>query len=265
MNKTINPLHYKYWIGILIFILVLIVSAKWSNIENLADKISFALTISSVILALLAIYFTINFNSLFSNNIVTFLNLNNHIDETAKKLARAAGELNIKLDSIPNSIRILHEKIDTFTSDMVSTGAHTSEIKNNVGTAIKKGIIEWNEKNLNAFFLDLNYSGMIALYLIAKCRWKDVKIKVSDFEDKLTRISMQFIIGFSTVCSSINLFDIVYVEDTMVISSCEDILLKKVDGMLNTVMTIIEKDAKRAKNLSNMMKSKEEIDIFVAN
>ena len=265
MNKTIDSLHYKYWIGILIFIIVLIVSAKWSNIENLADKISFALTISSVILALLAIYFTINFNSLFSNNIVTFLNLNNHIDETAKNLAHAAGELNIKLNNIPDSIRILHEKIDTFKTDILNSGASSNEITKNRDTGINENIIKWDKENINIFFKTLNFSGMVILYLIAKCSWKDVKINTADFEDKLSTISLQFLIGFSTACSSINLFNVEYVKGTMLITYCDSYLQKHAEEMLSAVITVLEKYPKREQNVNNMKKAKEEIDAFVAN
>jgi hypothetical protein len=79
MENKMSSIHYRYWIGILIAVLVLIVASTWFNIENLGEKLSFALTIASVILALLAIYFTVNFNSLFSNNVITFLSLNNDI------------------------------------------------------------------------------------------------------------------------------------------------------------------------------------------
>lgn len=57
--KSINPLHYKYWIIILILLNIAIFSYYNSGDTNLTGMIAFAATIASIILSVLAIFMSI--------------------------------------------------------------------------------------------------------------------------------------------------------------------------------------------------------------
>src|SRR5262245_22259528 len=47
-------LHFKYWIGILLGVIVLIIAEAWGGEAKIADKVNFAVGVTSVILAVLA-------------------------------------------------------------------------------------------------------------------------------------------------------------------------------------------------------------------
>ncbi|MFM4705911.1 hypothetical protein [Aeromonas caviae] len=54
-----REIHYLYAMSYLISLIVLIISLAYYDVPELVDKFSFALTLSSLLLAVLAIFYTI--------------------------------------------------------------------------------------------------------------------------------------------------------------------------------------------------------------
>jgi len=248
-----NSLHYKYWIGILIFIIVLIITATWSEVQNLADKLSFALTITSVILEILAIYFTVSFNAFFSKNIITFLSLNEGIQSSAAKLSKATEGLSQKLDMVPEAFHQINQKIDGLTSESMQAMMTDQEVKNI--EVDHQGIrdLEWNDRNISEFFVGISFVGMLCLFLVAQCRFKGRHINIDDFETKIPMISNRFFAGFSTACGALNLFEVEKVGEVLVIKTCQEKLVEKAEYILDKVLAV---DTLQKELFSNMQEAK---------
>jgi len=54
-----KELHYRYIVSYLLAAIILLVALAYYNVPDLVDKFSFALTLSSLLLAILAIFYTI--------------------------------------------------------------------------------------------------------------------------------------------------------------------------------------------------------------
>lgn len=235
--SPMSSIHYKYWIGILIFIIVLIVTAWWSGVPDIVGKFSFALTMSSVILALLAIYFTINFNSLFSNNIATFLRLNKDIKSTAIRLSDATDSLNQKLDKVPDALRGIHDKID----ESLQLNIANQEAIQGLNIVPNVTNIIWTDNYLRSFFLSLQYTGMLSLFLVAQAKIQGKQINVNDFDKKIPEISYGYFAGLSTVCGAIDLYKIERSHNILIIKTCNEKLIYEAGIILELVLKDIKK------------------------
>jgi len=94
-------IHFCYIFTILIAIIVILITVKWSQVPNLAQLITFALTLSSLILATLAITYAVYSNSSLSESISTLNNVSKDISETSNGISQAASDLAAKIETIP--------------------------------------------------------------------------------------------------------------------------------------------------------------------
>lgn len=245
MTTTNEGIHYKYWIGILVFLIVLVISLAWADIPGLVDKLSFALTISSVILALLAIYFTVNFNSLFSNNINTFLNLHQNIEKSSQKLIAATQDLNVKLDSMPQAIQGVDQKIDR-VHKMLEEGL-PSAAKIQVAAVelnTKQKEFDWTEDRLKYMFVNANYSGMLVMYLLGQTFAKAHRFTYQDIIDKLMEIPPDFFNGYASSLNSFGLCHIEYVNGTYVVTAYNEVLNNNVKKWLDKAISVIDEPSR---------------------
>jgi ABC-type multidrug transport system fused ATPase/permease subunit len=110
--------HVYYIISILVGIIILLTAVKWGKIEKLVEYITFALTLTSLVLALLAIIYAIFSNSKFTENITTLNNITNDVQKASSKLNDVAIDLNEKIELIPTSLKNVEEKTKE-TQDLV--------------------------------------------------------------------------------------------------------------------------------------------------
>lgn len=105
-------IHAAYVLTILIAIIVLLITVRWSQIPQLAALITFALTLSSLILALLAIGYAVYSNSSISENISTLNNASKDVSITARTISEAANDLSRKIEIIPSRLESVELKVD---------------------------------------------------------------------------------------------------------------------------------------------------------
>lgn len=112
MNAT-ERVHVGYVIGILVAIIILLLTVQWGSIKDLSQLISFALTLASLILALLAIVY-----SFFSNA---------SLAQSLSTLTRVAGEVQDVSETITNSTSRLRAEIASIPSALSEVSRHVSE------------------------------------------------------------------------------------------------------------------------------------------
>lgn len=243
MTSPDSTLHYKYWIGILIFVIVLVIALSWADIPGLVDKISFALTISSVILALLAIYFTVNFNSLFSNNVNTFLNLHQSIEKSSEKLIAATQNLNSKLDFMPQAITGVDKKVDRVQKMLEDGFSSTVKAKVEAEASLntKQLEIDWTEEKLHHMFINTPFAGMLVMELLSKAYRKAFRFTSHDLISRLGEVPPDFFYAYAYALRSVGLCHLEVVNDTYVITNYNEILLNNVDKWLENAITVVSK------------------------
>src|ERR1051325_1597259 len=104
-------IHAIYILGILLAIIVILVTVRWAEIPALAQYISFGLTFASLLLAILAIAYSVYSNSLFSQNISSLNTASHDISNAANDISQATKNLGQKIDVIPSSIERVEGKV----------------------------------------------------------------------------------------------------------------------------------------------------------
>jgi len=106
-NRTIK-IHFTYITSILTAIIIGLVAVKWSEIPNLTELISFSLTLSSLLLAVIAIVYAIYSNSSFGRNIGKLDDASDNISVSAQDLKSISLELSAKIDATPDALSNLY-------------------------------------------------------------------------------------------------------------------------------------------------------------
>src|SRR5256885_13949970 len=97
-------IHAFYILTILIAVIIILLTIRWTGIPNLVEYITFALTLTSLVLAALAIIYAFYSNSSFSQNISTLNNVSRDVSDTAKELSKATNNLSLQIESIPSQL-----------------------------------------------------------------------------------------------------------------------------------------------------------------
>jgi hypothetical protein len=105
-------IHVGYIISILVAIIITLLTVKWSEIPGLADYLTFALTVSSLCLAILAIIYSIYSNSSFTGNISSLEISSRSLLETSSDLSSVTEELNDRIQGIPDIMKTVGDKVE---------------------------------------------------------------------------------------------------------------------------------------------------------
>jgi hypothetical protein len=106
-----NRVHVCYIIGILIAIIVLMATTKWTKIEGLLDYFSFALTFSSLILAILAIGYSVYSNAAISGSLGAIANAAGDVTKASKDIQTSHIELRTEVQKLPSRIDSVEQNI----------------------------------------------------------------------------------------------------------------------------------------------------------
>ncbi len=242
MNSN-RALHFKYWIGILLGVIVLVVAAAWGADPKLAEKVSFAVGVTSVILALLAIYVTIAFSTLFSNNVVTFLGLNSRIEESAAKLVNATADLSAKLEIIPTGFRDLTQAVQASSEKVLSTltTQKTTVTTSQPQTGMRKFPFNWTEEELASLYPALQYLAIVATYLVVHARRRSRVISEQDLISIHRAMNPSYFTGVLGFLSALNLCAFELVGLTYTIKSVNPLLETHVDAWIINIIDLSRK------------------------
>ncbi len=104
MKTETKDLHYRYWLGILLLALVLVVTQQWGDVEGLMERITFALTLTSMALAALAIVYAFVSNSSIGQNLSRLDAASSSLERGAESVERAATEMGARFGHLPDMI-----------------------------------------------------------------------------------------------------------------------------------------------------------------
>jgi len=128
-------IHSFYILLILSAIIIVLITIKWAEIPKFADYVTFALSVTSLSLAFLAIIYSIYSNTSFTQNLSTLERSTTLLTSTSTDLSIATADLKSKVEDIPGIIKTVSEKVDQ-THDLISNMSTLSVPKSaNVGNA----------------------------------------------------------------------------------------------------------------------------------
>lgn len=100
MNTTAK-VHVTYVIGILIAVIISLVTVRWGSVPDLVNLLTFALTLTSIVLALLAIVYAFLSNTSLAQSLGQLGSVSNDVARSSESLAVSAQDLQGKIGQIP--------------------------------------------------------------------------------------------------------------------------------------------------------------------
>ena len=126
MNDN-TKIHVKYIIGILLAVIIALVAFQWHDIPKLVELITFALTVTSLVLAILAIAYAVYSNSTFTQNISALNQASNDLSVASKDITSVTKDLKVKVESIPTKLESVEDKVDRLI--LLGQAADSSETR----------------------------------------------------------------------------------------------------------------------------------------
>lgn len=97
--------HFYYIVGILVAFIVLLATFEWAGIKDLASYFTFAMTLTSLILAILAILYSFLSSSGLASYVSELRIISKGISSSTDKLGTAATEIRTKVEGLDSSIQ----------------------------------------------------------------------------------------------------------------------------------------------------------------
>ncbi len=192
-------IHACYILGILITTIIILITIQWSGIPNLAEKISFALTLASLILAALAIGYAVYSNTSFTKTVTTLNNASNDVSATAHQISEAANELTKKIEAIPSRLESMESKVDQVLLRQVPEKQDTQPPNEKDKKAA--------EEIIDSFILRIPTYGVYLLYVISNSYSKQAPINLEEIVSSLSPIKYDFALGFLSATKAAGLIN----------------------------------------------------------
>ena len=119
--KTEYKVHCFYILTILVSIIIGLISVEWANVPKLVDYITFALTLSSLILAGLAIVYSIYSNTSISSSL-------SYISSAAKEVATASEDIKSSNRELRSEVEKLPLRLDSVDENISNTQKTINEL-----------------------------------------------------------------------------------------------------------------------------------------
>jgi hypothetical protein len=245
MNREYK-IHAFYILLILVSIIICLISVKWSDIPGLVGYITFALTVSSLSLAVLAIIYSIYSNSTLSQNVVSLERASRDVSDTAKIINEVTTGLALKVEAIPPLIETVGARVE-HTHQLIEGMSKKPSEKDSIQSTTAQGI---NNKFEDAILL-FSISGVLSLYACSLALNKAVAFKLTELCEKTKFLNPMYMHGFLVAVSSFGALGFTVEKDILNVidinESLNPLIKPRVDQIIET-----EKDEK-TKELTNQM------------
>jgi len=109
--NTIEKTHLSYIGSILTLIIIILVTIRFADVPNLSERLNFGLTVTSLVLALLAIVYAFYSNASLTKNVTIMNEAAKDVSATSNGLSRVIEELSQKTDLIPTRLQTIEQML----------------------------------------------------------------------------------------------------------------------------------------------------------
>lgn len=195
-------LSYKYVVGILIFLLVILFSHKFYKYDNIFNFLSFASAIISIILAVLTIIYSYFTNGTTSSSVEKMGEASKKIEGTLLKVNEATQSYKESADSLKNNITTLLntiQHVDQTTNKLLEAQG----LNNKPNTKALEDAIS-SDKVTDFVALSSNVGNVLMYACIKACDNKKNFVLGSIWEEK----DVEYCVGFLIAAKSAGLFNL---------------------------------------------------------
>jgi len=245
--------HFFYLIGILIAIIVGLVTVKWASIPNLVSYLTFALTVSSLLLAILAIGYAFVSNNSLSQYLGQFSGVASEISKNAAELSSATENLDIKIQAIPPLLKDVGSRVErteallqeiSLKTPSTSTPPASSDLD-----ALAKRFVQWS-----------SISGDLILYSLLLSFQPTIPFSLPDLTSKISGLDIQYSQGFLVAANSMGIIDFDFKKKIITVNNFNPALSNAFPAILDTDLRHAISDKHRA----DLVSRRKEIEQYFA-
>ncbi|ENI8077476.1 hypothetical protein ACS0KF_002574 [Vibrio vulnificus] len=250
MNKE---LHYKYIISYLLTAIILLLSLAYFEVPDLVDKFSFALTLSSLLLSVLAIFYSIIASNKQDEQFVKVIEANGKLKSSVEDIQSASKAISKLANDIPEHFSRIDGKLTDLSSRYSSMANEDTKVVQSSTKALYAGI---GGKELMGMVFRLQFSGMAVLYAFIKSSLHGGILDL-EFIDELDGVDGSYSVGVLNGFEVTGLIDFSVHERSIITKYCDKILYEEYRHILGAVVdSVSEKQADRLTKMINQIDEK---------
>jgi len=248
-----HKIHAKYILSILITIIILLVTVQWGQITKLVEYITFALTVTSIVLAVLAISYAVYSNTSFIQIVATLNSASQKVSEVSSIITEATNELEKKVASIPEKIEALGEQL-TLTHSAVIEIAERAKTQQ-PAVSVKTSDSPQKVRTAEQFLEYCSAQGLVGIYALSRAYSQNKPLSLMELDKKLSGITPNYIYGHSAAMVAAGFFGISYGKDmpgTWKITAANEELVSHISKINDYIIKKVEDEGARKGFLENI-------------
>lgn len=237
-----RELHYKYGISYLLCAVIALIAFGLFDVPSLVDKVAFAMTIASLVLAIVAIIYTFLAANKRDGQLAKLAETHHSISAAANETKLAAASLLGHVADLPSQLESIDSKIGALArpeaTSMTMQERTTSELP------------ELSDIQFKHFIGGLPFASMAVLYAFYVASRNGKSLSETSMAN-WAPLGFYFAFGVLSTADATGLLSFEYHKDEIVPVACATVLKKDLIVILNQVIDVVSED--RAKMLKQAM------------
>ena len=238
--ETKWKIHVGYILAILVAIIIVLITVEWSEIPQLVNYFSFALTFSSICLAIVAIVFSLYSNTAFSNNITSLDKTVSDINKTSEKLSLSTEKLYGEIKAIPKEIENFGSKLDETNKTLLNLKKQPIEEPRKVEHAEKNVLTE--DEAVNNFYSTSSILSLLAINICYIAYKKGAGFVIKKINSELLQDSETYIEGFLVALDMLGIINHTKVDNIYTINSINEKFVSPINERLKERLEEVKKE-----------------------
>lgn len=200
MNKENNKYHFYWIIAVLVAVIIYLITVKLGENTQVVGLINFGSTLTSLVLAVLAIVYAFISNSSVSQSMGKLSDASSEISDTAKEVSEAAKELKGKIEAIPTKLESMEVKFDQMLLLGQTSEPHDIRSPN-------KEEREASSEIVDLFVEKISFAGWLAVYAFFLAYKRKKNFEYTSLFDSVKYVGNQYGYGILVTMKAVGLLD----------------------------------------------------------
>ena len=203
-------IHGSYIILILMAVIVVLATVQWATIPDLANYLTFALTLASMLLALLAIIYAYFSNSSLSKSTTMLEGSAREVRSASDEVKQATHLLQVHLASVPEDIRGLSSRVD-------QTYSAVAKLLQAPITPLPSETRKVTDEFVRSYLEASSPLGILTLYACALANKKGVPLDLSTLSNRLNYGDDDYMMAYIIASAAAGVLTHQFMDDNVVI------------------------------------------------
>lgn len=273
-SQSNTLLHYKYWLLILGLLLILVATDRWTGQENFTDYLTNIATMVSLVLGLVAIFYSFTSNSSLSQSLGNISTVSKDVleskDEIAKFLAHAIdleksgadnaqalkevsdsveqniASLKSALESVTEKTQLIHDSLGTLPGKFDQLESLIAEADSSKKQANNGGREAISDQSAIEFMKGSSLNGLVLLYSVVLAYSNGKSFSLDEYSSKAS-LNIDYAYGYFIAMGAYGLIARTAVKEQVKTFAITSIHPKLISNAREILVEMLERDYKKNK------------------